>query len=298
MKRRALASAGLLGMVAVGLLDPAQAESQAPTGTRTVFVTATGDRQRPVTDLTAADFVVKEDGQAREVVEAARATTPLNVALLVDDNGYGLQSIREGVLAFVRRLSGLGEFSITTTSGRNLRQTDYTGSQATLFAVINRLRAREQSAGYMLDVLLDTASDMTRREFQRNVIVAITTEGEEWGTTRPEPVLDAIQRSRAQVYLINLGTPVVGRMYPMSANRGESNVDDAGRRNNVFGVAPARSGGRVEQVVSNSGIPTMMLTLADELAAQYAVTFRSGSTNGKLSVEVRRRGVDVRAPQW
>ena len=53
--------------------------------TRVVFITATDGKGVPVTDLTAADFAVKEGGKDREVTKAEVATTPLQVSLIIDD---------------------------------------------------------------------------------------------------------------------------------------------------------------------------------------------------------------------
>lgn len=188
-------------------------------------------------------------------------------------------------------------FSIATTSGRNTRVLDYTSDIQQLFPAINRLYARGQRGGDLLDGLMDTAVDMTRREFTRGVILALTTEVEEFSNTRTEPVLEAIRRSRAQVYLINLGAPSIGAMNAAGALRGESMLDESGRRNVVFGAAPVRSGGRAEQVVANSGIPGLMQQIATELACQYSVTYRSPAAGGKLSLDVTRKGIRIRAPQ-
>jgi hypothetical protein len=45
--------------------------------TRRVYVTAVDGNGVPVTDLTAADFTVKEGGKEREIVKTGPATGPL-----------------------------------------------------------------------------------------------------------------------------------------------------------------------------------------------------------------------------
>ena len=57
-------------------------------------------RDAPVLDLAPADFVIKEDGKDREVLKAEITSTPLQVMVLVDDNGSGL--FRSGLLQFVQ----------------------------------------------------------------------------------------------------------------------------------------------------------------------------------------------------
>jgi len=290
---------GLLAGLTVWGAEHASPAAAPQDSTRTIFVSVMGDKGTAVPDLAVTDLVLKEDGKVRDIVALRQATEQLHVALLIDDNGYGLGFIRQGILDFVNGLRGRAEFAITTTSGRNIRLLDYTSDMQQLFPAINKLFARGQKGAYLLDGLMEAANDMTRREFTRGVILAVTTEGEEFSGTRTEPILDAIERSRAQVYLVNLGAPTMGTMNPASALRGESLLDEAGHRNVVFGAAPARSGGRAEQVVANSGIPMLMQQIATELACQYAVTYGTaiGGVGGKLSLDTRRKGVRVRAPQ-
>jgi VWFA-related protein len=289
--------AGLVAGLALCAAGQAKPSAAAQDATRTVFVTVMSDSGTAVSDLAPTDVIIKENGRAREIAALRSATEPLHVALLIDDNGYGLAFIREGILDFVNGLRGRAAFSLTTTAGRNIRLLDYTSDMQQLFPAINKLYGRPQRGGYLLDALMDTADDMTHREFNRGVILAITTEGEEFSNTRIEPVLAAIERSRAQVYLLNLGAPMMGAMNPPAALRGESLLDEANRRNVVFGAAPARSGGRAEQVVANSGIPMLMQRIATELACQYSLTYRSSGTGGKLNFEVTRKGVKIRGPQ-
>ena len=56
--------------VASGCFKPAPSQAT----TRTVHVSATDSKGAPVTDLTAADITVKDDGKAREVLKVERAS--------------------------------------------------------------------------------------------------------------------------------------------------------------------------------------------------------------------------------
>src|SRR5436309_12151949 len=54
---------------------------------RIVYVAALNASGAPVTDLTAADFTVKEGGKARDVIRAGPAAAPMHIAILIDDDG-------------------------------------------------------------------------------------------------------------------------------------------------------------------------------------------------------------------
>lgn len=268
--------------------------------TRTVYVTAVDGKGAPVPDLTPADFVLKEDGKVREIVTAGIATTPMQVVLMLDDGGLALGGIREGAAAFLEKVQGKAEVAIITIGGRNLTAVEFTNDIQALYQGVNRVLARGTKGAYLLDGLLEVSRVFEQRKASRPVIVMIATEGEEFSNVKADMVLEALQRSGARMYYIGIGTPVTaGYQPPYAADRaGDSTQDEAGRRNAVLGAGPQRSGGRSEQSLQPTGIPVWMKQFADELIGQYAVVYRTSDpkAGAKLSVEVKRKGVKVRAP--
>ena len=79
----------LFALVAGLLLASASlpsARSQSNPRTRNVYVTVTDKSGAPAKDLTPADFTIREDNQAREVLEVTQAKAPMRIALLVDNS--------------------------------------------------------------------------------------------------------------------------------------------------------------------------------------------------------------------
>ena len=84
--------------------------------TNTVFVTALEENGAPVVDLDAADFTIKEDGKDRDVLQVELARVPMQIAIIVDDNGTGI--FRSGLVSFVQLLQGRAECRSAASSGR------------------------------------------------------------------------------------------------------------------------------------------------------------------------------------
>ena len=297
---RARTACALVAALGIVTADRLTAEPQSPPETRRIFVTALDNRGTPVTDLTAAEFVVKEDGRERPIVSAAPATAPLQIALMIDDSGLGLQAMREGAAAFVRHVQGVAEMAVITTGGRNIVLSDFTTDTDQLIATVNRIYARNLTGAFLTDGFLEVARVFGQREAQRPVIVSVGVEGEDFSAARPADVLAALLRTGTQLYMVRIGRPVLGQSNPAAANRGESLADEQTRFNAILGQAPPRSGGRIEQLTSDVGIPVRMQAIARELTSQYEVTYTTDKPDGvelRLEVSSPRRGVRLRAPQ-
>src|SRR5262245_56950111 len=109
--------------LAAFVLVVSTAHAIAPT-TRTVYVTVLDGKGAAVTDLAAADFSVKEGGKDYALTKAELATAPIQVALVVDDNGMGV--FRPAVASFIQALLTKGEFEIVTVVDRVQRATEFT----------------------------------------------------------------------------------------------------------------------------------------------------------------------------
>lgn len=296
-RRDLLAAIGAIICVAPALLS-AQGSAGTP-ATRSVFVTAVDDKGVPVAGLTAADFAVKEEGRARPVVAASPTEAPLIVALMVDNSGLGLQSIREGAAALITRLRGVAQIALITTGGRNVAMVDFTTNTSLLMSALNRVLTNNVTGAFLTDGILEVARVFGQREAERPVIVSIGVEGEDFSEARPEALLAALQRTRTQLYMVRIGNPVYGQPNPATANRGESLADEQTRFNSILGQAPPRTGGRLEQLTSHVGIPVRVEAIANELASQYEVTYTTAQASGvdlRLEVSSTRRGVRMRAP--
>ena len=265
--------------------------------TRTVYVSVLNGAGAPVTDLGTADFVIKEGGKDREIVNAGMTSVPLRIALLVDDNGTGI--FRYGVAKFIERLQGRAEFAVTTVTGQNLKVVDYTTNIDLLTTAIGRLTARPgtNDGGQLLEGVFETAKDFQKRRAARPVIVVLTVGGEEHSTLPAHHVLEELRKSGAALHVIATSSSALRPTAPVS--RPGALLEENMNLSEVLGDGPKQSGGKREEIVASAGIVSGLQELAEALRNQYAVSFSRPDRpkdNEKLSVSVKRSGLTVRAP--
>lgn len=274
-------------------------------GTRHLYFTAIDRKGAPVTDLAAGDVSVREDGVERRVVGIQPAAAPLHIALLVDDSGPGLRFIREGAGGFIQRLGGRAAISITSTGSKNTTIVDYTARVNELYDGVRRLTTRNTSnavdGAYLLDAVHEAIGTLNSQEPERPAIVVLTLESAEFSSRRAGPLLEELQSSRAVLHVVSLGKPTLKAMSgwnegPMQALR--ENLDENINRKKFLEDGVRQSGGRFEQVLVDSGVPSAMHAVAGELATQYVVVYATAGVPRlprKVSISVKRGGVKVRA---
>jgi hypothetical protein len=264
---------------------------------RHVYVAVATSEDAPVTDLKPADFKVREDGLAREVLRASSGGAPTHVALLVDDSQASqdmTSELRTALTGFVKKMFGGAEglqMAYWTFGERPTRQVDYTNSAATIDKSVARLFHRADSGAYFLEAIEEVCKDLRKREAPRPVIVAFVVEsGPEFSSTISKSVAESLKAVNASLWTIVLQE---GPQSVIAPERRERAI--------VLGDVARESGGDNKVVLSRQALASAFLSRAALLTSRYDVVYGRPDAlipPSKIEVETTRKDLRVLAPRW
>jgi VWFA-related protein len=301
--KRAIGAAVLSVAVALAIGVDSRAQAPAMPGSATVYVSALDKKGVPVADLTAADFRVKSNGKTREIVHAAVATTPMEIAVLVDDVGVGSDTIKQSVAAFTTALQDKAQVHVTTSQRTSTSMVGFSKDEEDSPDMVRPLYTTVGEAPHLFEGFLEASQTFIANHAARPVIIVVTPATADAGNVRIDDVIDSLAHSHAQLYVVNLAAPSTSALNtrsPMGGPSGDGMASTPSLPSRLsVGDAPERSGGRIDRDVSLGSLQPLMQQLAAELAGQYAVEYHVDAWTGdvaKLSVDVERKGVKLRAP--
>jgi VWFA-related protein len=255
----------LVAAIAVG----ASAALTAQAVQRSLYVSVVDQAGVPVAGLGPADFIVREDRVAREVLRVAPADDPMQIALLVDNSQAAepyIRDYREALPAFIAAMGASGgpkaEISLIAIGERPTILSQYTSDPAELQKAVQRVFSMSGSATYLLDGIIETSQGLTKRAAQRPVIVAVTTEGPELSDRHFEQVLSPLKASGAAFHVVTIGRP--------------SNMEHD--RSVVLDQGTKESGGRYDTILMGTALTARMKDIARDLRSQYRVTYARPQT--------------------
>ena len=257
-----------------------------------VYAAVVDKSDTPVTGLSIGDFVVREDGVAREVLRVSATNEPMNIAVLVDTGAAiepHLLDLRRSLLGFFKTMAGKNEIAVIGTGERPTVIQDYTPSLALLEKTLGAIYPRTGSGTYLLEALEDASGALRRRKAQRPTIVIVSTQGTEFGERHHDTVLAQLRESGVAVHsLVLTSRGVTDRREDLELEQ----VIDEGTRN---------TGGRRDDVLTSMALGDRLQKLANELNSQYRITYartKSLLPPKTLEVSVKRPELTVRARRW
>ncbi|MEO5824130.1 MAG: VWA domain-containing protein [Vicinamibacteraceae bacterium] len=252
------------------------------------------DDGKPVAGLTAADFVVTDNGAPQSARVRAVAREPIDVAIALDVSGSvagtRLERLRAGALALVGQLTPADRATLLTFDhGLSLGPRD-----AAPIALDQRLR--ELSAQGRTS-LVDAATTALVWSIGRDrpMLVIVFSDGRDTASwTRPEQALALAGRSEAVVDAV-----VMGELLPTGAARlvASDHSDPLTPDERFAADLAVTTGGRVRNGSAGAGLAGAFREALEQFRARYEITYDvTSQTPGWHAVDVRvpaRRGTTI-----
>ena len=219
----------------------------------------------PVSEVQPEVIAIHEDGARREVLRVTPASSPMPVALVVDNSQAAAATIpdlRKALTTFLSTIDGIGPIAIFTVADRPTILQEYTTSQKELLDAAGRLFHAPSSGATLLDTISDVARGLAKRDADRAAIVVVTGENVEFSNLQYRDVLERLRDSGAMMYTVVLANPA-----------GSTATDEARNRATVLDRGPRESGGLRIDVLTSMSFESRLKLFGEMLKTQQRVTY-------------------------
>jgi VWFA-related protein len=282
-RSRALPGALAIGSIAALLLVAHVSARQVfRSGARVVpiYASVVGSNGGLLDGLTAADFVITDNGKPQTIALFKHDIEPITISILLDTSPSLFSAATRttaAVSAFTHRLlpddrACLGTFSQAVTLNPQLT--------ASSDALLQRLAgAAPWPAGTALWDAIEAGRDALRDEGGRRVVMVVSDGADNSSRIDPDVTRTKLQREGVVIYAIGV--------------RGRFGLDTT-----EVGALANATGGRLLELKSSDDVAAAMQSVADELHHQYVIGFSPERLDDKLhrlEVKVKTKGATVRA---
>ena len=288
MTRRALPLLALILCLPLARVDSAGVAS------KQLLVTVVADEKQPVQDLSAADFVVREDRAQREVTGAVLATEPVSVALLVDTSqpasGATIPTItrdlRQSLLTFVKTIQSAGadaRIAYWEVGGAAINRVPFTAKRGELEPVLERLYPDTRRTAVMIEALTDAGSKLSQMPAPRRTIVTVDLNSpEDSREAEQKSAIETVDKSGATVWAVSIGS-------------GARNT-----RDNVLNILTKESGGQRQTIIDTSSLEARLKGVAHTVLSQYHLTYvRPDNVAAVKDIQIEtKRGLKAFRTRW
>jgi Ca-activated chloride channel homolog len=235
-------------------------------------VTVTDPSNRYVTDLSADDFTIFENGVKQEVGYFSRTSLSLSVSILLDSSASmdeKMRTTQEAASEFVRLLRPQDQAQVIDFDSRVTVLAPFTSSKADLEKAISSTVAGGSTSLYTAIYIAMRELKKTEApslEDRRRQAVIVLTDGEDTSSlVSYEEVLELAKRSETVVYAIGIRSKEPG------AAKGYGEADFALRQ------LTTQTGGRVFFPTGISELAAIYTLISQELSSQYLVGYTSSN---------------------
>ena len=213
---------------------------------------------QPVTDVTADEVVLEQEGSECTVKDVQLDAAPMKVALLVDNSDaaqQSLNSMRDGLAAFLDTLPAEHEVGLFTIAGQVRRRVDFT---------TDREELKEQATGLFVDrnsgvVYLDGLVETWERRFEDEdlwpVFVSLVYDGAEASRSVQDDEFNEFARD-----LVGRGATVHAVLVSTRGGAIQTTISTFLTQN---------TGGMYRALAAATALPETFTELAETMGAQY-----------------------------
>jgi hypothetical protein len=246
----------------------AEGDGAAPRpGEKAALVTVLSETGAPLRELTAKDFIVKEDGKKREVIGARLAPEQLTVALMLDTaqpaRGAALptQELRTAATAFVQTIHGFepnARIALWQFASAAIATVDFTNKAEDLASAISRLFPNLQSTAVLMDAVEAVGKQLAEKPTSRRAMVTVDFNSPEGSTDgKLQKAADSVTNSGATLWAASV-RPGPGT---------------SGNREELLDTMTKASGGKRFMAADALALQAILKKVAASLTSQYVVTF-------------------------
>jgi len=245
---------------------------------RVMYASVVDDKGQAVLGLNAKDLTIREDGQAREILQVSKDDDPLQLALLVDNSvemRNKLSDLRTAISTFISSLRPGIQVALLTLAERPTIVVSYTTDHAALLKGVERIVTYD-AGNYVLDGIAEASEGLMRRPGARPVMVVVTGQGPELSYRHYTDVLRPLRESGAALHaiMVTANNPEAAMFAVEHGNPGDSGIGIAGAgRDVVLGRMTKETGGRYEEVLTMNALSAKLQQLSSEISNQYRVVF-------------------------
>jgi hypothetical protein len=244
----------------------------------TILVTVVDRANRPTVNVDAADFVVHQGHEPREVVAVRVADYP--IVLLLDTAGDP-DAIRAAAMRFIERI-GDRTVAVVTLSDPPVAIASFDGGRAGALEKIQEAPSAPTAARAPLQALAAASRMIRDLEAPFSAIVFVSASPLEDGHVEPPGFLTSFVQSRAILHVIT---------------HGSSDAPGGSAAEGMLRTLANRSGGRHLMIYSPASFQVALDQLADRLGMELLVEYLApagGADEGEVRVGVKVPGARVR----
>jgi VWFA-related protein len=275
--------------LAVFLLAQATPATSPGTEIRALTVTLLGDKGQEVTDISAADVALTENGVSRDITSWKPDRRPLSLAVIVDSSAamgsaYRLNVV-EAVVGLVARLPEGSRYAVWTTGDRPTKVVDHTDDRQAAGEALRRVAP--QGGNTLLDAFAEASADLKKlsREGDRTVVVAVTGTGPELSSRDKQRSAEEAAKG-AEMFL------------SVQIDSSEADFETRSSLSYVMERLARESGGSYEVILSAMGTDGALRKASSHLRSGYRVAYATlpDLKKRRLDLSIARPGTEVLLP--